>query len=118
MFSLQKGPLHMPRNARQNSDAAVARLRELKVYFTIPSVGHIKIGPRVNFWPTHGKIFVHGEDKGRPERGLLALETVLRDLGYLRDTTAHTASPRRTGPTQRGLSVVLDQSAPNPNADS
>jgi len=115
MFPLQKGP-HMPRNARQNFGAAIARLRELKVYFTSPGDGHIKIGPRVNFWPTHGKIFVHGEDKGRPERGLLALEAVLRDQGLLRDTTAPTALPRRTGPTQPGLSVVLDQSAPNPNA--
>jgi len=109
---------HMPRNGRQNFDAAIARLRELKVYFTSPGAGHIKIGPRVNFWPTHGKIFVHGEDKGRVERGLPALEAVLRDLGYLRNMTASTASPRRDDPTLPSLSVVLDRSAPNPNADT
>jgi hypothetical protein len=108
----------MPRNARQNFDAAIARLRELKVYFTSPGAGHIKIGPRVNFWPTHGKIFVHGEHKGRPERGLLALEAVLRDLGYLRHTPAPNASPRRTGPTQPTLSTALDRPDPGPDADS
>ena len=90
----------MPRNARQNFNAAVAWLQERKIYFTNPGAGHIKIGPRVNFWPTHGKVYLDGDKQCHPDRGLPALEAVLREQGYLGGPTAPTTPPRRAGPIQ------------------
>ena len=90
----------MPRNARQNFNAAVAWLQARKICFTNPGAGHIKIGPRVNFWPTHGKVYLHGDKQCHPDRGLPALEAVLRDQGYLGGPTAPTTPPRRAGPIQ------------------
>jgi hypothetical protein len=109
-LSLERS-LRMPRNARQNFNAAVTWLQERKIYFTNPGAGHIKIGPRVNFWPAHGKAYLDGDNQCHPDRGLPALEAVLREQGYLGGPTAPTTPSRRAGPTEPTLSVI-DRTAP------
>ncbi len=44
----------------------------------------LKVGPRVSYYPAKGTIFVDGDDGARQRTGLLALEEVLVELGYLR----------------------------------
>ena len=54
-----------------------------------PNPGHLKIGRSINYWPTSGKVFIDATSGSRVERGLSALEAVLREQGYL-----HKALPR------------------------
>lgn len=53
-----------------------------------PNPGHLKIGRSINYWPTSGKVFIDGTPGSRVDRGLPALETVLREQGYLRGLAA------------------------------
>jgi hypothetical protein len=62
--------------------AAEAWLRRAGVRFTRKTTFQLKIG-RVNFYPVRGSIFVDGEPGQRAERGLNALENVLRQFGLL-----------------------------------
>ena len=78
--------------------AAVAWLRTHHLPYRQVTRYQLKIGRSVSFYPHRGTIFVDGEDEAREQTGLAALETALREQGYLGGPTAPPATPRRPNP--------------------
>jgi hypothetical protein len=76
-------------------DAAVAWLRTHHLPFRQVTRYQFKIGRSVSYYPHRGTVFVDGEDAAREQTGLAALETALREQGYLRDAGRSPVS--RTG---------------------
>ncbi|MGE0044163.1 MAG: hypothetical protein AB7T08_00235 [Hyphomonadaceae bacterium] len=58
---------------------ALDMLDLMRVLYLRPSKHHLKIGV-VNYWPATGSIHVDGEGRKRRERGLRALEDLIRAL--------------------------------------
>ena len=68
---------------------AEAWLHARNVLFRRTSPYQLKIGRRVSYYPSKGRIFIDGEGKSRDQTGLAALEAVLREEGLLRGPARH-----------------------------
>ncbi|MFL5286598.1 MAG: hypothetical protein ACJ8AW_37900 [Rhodopila sp.] len=81
-----------------------------------PNQGHLKIGRSINYWPTSGKMFIDATSGSRVDRGVSALEAVLREQGYLRGPAAPKATPRTPKPITPALSGQADLQMPTAEA--
>jgi len=91
-------------------------LGQHKVWYSEPNPGHLKIGRSINYWPASGKVFIDATSGSRVDRGLPALEAVLRERGYLQGPAAPKATPRRSKPITPALFGQADLQMPSAEA--
>ncbi len=100
---------HSPRFQRLAAAEAEteAWLRKRNLPFKRPTTRQFKIGRNVSYYPGTGTIFVDGEQQGRDETGLAALEVALRAEGLL-------GTPSRR-PPHPGLPTQTYLNSPTPH---